>query len=89
MMSRMTTTTPTEPPDFNRRVVESIRAELARQGINWQELGRRVGHNANWVSRRLSPRIDPSYRQPLALADIEAIADVLGVDPAQLVQAAA
>jgi len=59
-------------------VAGEIRAELARQGREQQELARQLGHKPSWLSRRLSGETK------MSVGDLKAIARMLGVPVAQL-----
>lgn len=80
----MATSSP--PPDLNRRVAQEIRAEMARQGLDQQGLADRLNVSQAWVSRRISSRSTRSL--PLTLHDVGRIADVLQMDPGEILTAA-
>lgn len=64
-------------------LIAEIRAEMARQRLTQTELARRLGHRQDWLSRRLTGRVE------LNLGEIDAIAGVLGVPAARLLRPAA
>lgn len=64
---------------LNEAVVTEIRAELSRRGWSQEQLGARLGHNQQWVQRRLASGARPSF------ADIEQLAGVFGMTVEELV----
>ena len=68
----------TEASPLSAKVAEEIRALLARRDMSRSELARRLGVSAMWVSDRLRAQT------PIGLDDLERIAAVLGVAPADL-----
>lgn len=65
----------TELPD---RVAGTIRAELARRSMTQTALAAAIGKDKMYVSRRLSGST------PVDIADLELIAQALGLKPADL-----
>lgn len=68
----------TEVLSLSARVAEEIRVLLARRQMSRSELSRRLGVSAMWVSDRLRGQT------PIGLDDVERIAEVLEVSPAEL-----
>ena len=68
---------------LNEAVAGEIRAELARRQWSQVELATRMGVDQMWLSRRLRAV------KPLTLTEFEAIAQALGLTPADLMGAAA
>lgn len=63
---------------LNDQVAEEIRALLGRKRMSQAELARRLDVSGAWISYRLAGK------QPIDLNDLDAIADVLGVQPGDL-----
>ena len=77
--------TPTDAdPQLSGSVASEIRAEMARRGITQSTLADGLGEHPTWVSRRINTRA----RSPINLDDLDRIARVLAVDPAELVKRA-
>lgn len=72
------TTAPVGTVPLRERVAEELRALLARRKVTPTELGRRLGKSQTWVWRRLEGEV------AFDLNDLEAIAAVLAVTPADL-----
>lgn len=72
------TTAPVGTAPLRERVAEELRALLARRKVTPTELGRRLGKSQTWVWRRLEGEV------AFDLNDLEAIAAVLAVTPADL-----
>jgi transcriptional regulator with XRE-family HTH domain len=56
----------------NRRIADAVRAELARRRLSQAELARQLGYTKPRLWRRMTGRI------PFTVAELEAIASVLG-----------
>lgn len=56
-------------------VAAEIRAWMGRLGVNQAELARRLGHNAQWLSVRISPNATVAMN----LDEMKRIADALGI----------
>lgn len=70
---------------LNSAVVQEIHVALARKDWGQVQLANELGENEAWVSRRLSRRARSSRSGlPLTLADVERIAEALGIDPFDL-----
>jgi transcriptional regulator with XRE-family HTH domain len=67
---------------LTERVAEEIRVLMLRRGVQGGELARTLGVSAAWVSYRLTGK------QPIDLNDLERIANVLEVQPLDLLRAA-
>ena len=63
---------------FEDVVIAEIKAEMARQDMSQAELGRRLGWAQTTVSKRLSRTV------PFRAAELEQVAEALGVSLAQL-----
>lgn len=63
---------------LSARVAEEVRAMLARRGVNKSELARQLGVSHTWVTNRLAGH------QEIGLNDLDRIAEVLGVNIADL-----
>ncbi|SBT64258.1 hypothetical protein GA0070622_1228 [Micromonospora sediminicola] len=48
---------------------------MGRLGVNQAELAKRLGHNAQWLSVRISPRATVAMN----LDEVQRIADALGI----------
>jgi transcriptional regulator with XRE-family HTH domain len=59
-------------------VAANIRAEIGRAGLTKLEVARRLGLSSGGFSLKLSGA------RPITLGEIEAIADMFGLDPAEL-----
>lgn len=59
------------------RIGREIHAEMIRQGLTQEHLANRVDRSQQWVSRRITGRT------PVDAADLEEIAEALGVPVAQ------
>jgi transcriptional regulator with XRE-family HTH domain len=68
---------PDEPP-LAYVVAANIRAEIGRAGLTKLEVARRLGLSSGGFSLKLSGA------RPITLGEIEAIADMFGLDPAEL-----
>lgn len=66
-------------------VSAKIRAELESQGVSQRELARRLNVSQPWVFRRLTENPEVG----LDLADVDAIADALGVPATKFLPAPA
>jgi transcriptional regulator with XRE-family HTH domain len=75
----MSTTPGLRRANLTERVAEEIRAEMGRRRISGAQIARKLGKSEAWVSYRLSGK------QPIDLLDLEAICEVLGVRPVELV----
>lgn len=62
------------------RVASEIRAEMARQKMSGRELARRLERSPNWVSLKVSGS------QVIDLAELELIADALGLGAHKLIE---
>lgn len=62
-------------------VAAEVRAELGRRDMSWAELARRLGVSEGWTSRRL--RVQGAI--PFAMDDLDRIAEVLGIEPVELI----
>jgi len=65
------------------RVAHELRAELDRRGLTQQDLATMLGWSQQRVSRRVAGAV------PLDVAELEAVAAVLGIPPRQLMGATA
>jgi transcriptional regulator with XRE-family HTH domain len=72
------TTTPVEAPPLRERVAEEIRVLLARRRMSAAQLGRQLGVSQTYIWRRLKGET------AFDLDDLDRIAGVLGVAPADL-----
>jgi transcriptional regulator with XRE-family HTH domain len=63
---------------LSEHVAEEVRALLARRRMSGRELARRLHVSPNWVSLRTTGA------QPINMDDLERIADVLDIEPAEL-----
>lgn len=63
---------------FARSVASEIRAHMARAGMTQNQLAIALGWSPAYLSRRLTGAVD------LTLAELEAIADALGVTVTEL-----
>lgn len=61
--------------DNYETVVGEIRAEMARRRLTQGKMANRLGHNQQWVSRRLSGEV------PMTLQDFLAVCGALDVEP--------
>lgn len=59
-------------------VVGELRAEFARRRLSQKKMAARLGHNQQWLSRRLSGDVT------LDLREFVEICDVLGASPAKV-----
>jgi transcriptional regulator with XRE-family HTH domain len=66
---------------FAGRIAQAIRAEMLRQNLTQQELADKLG----WTQRRVSYRLTGD--QPIDVAELEAVARVLGVPLSALIPA--
>lgn len=60
------------------RIAQEIRGEMGRQGITQEILAARLG----WTQRKISYRLTADH--PIDAAELEAVAQALGVDVTQL-----
>lgn len=67
-----------EAGPMNTTLIAEIRAEMGRQRMSQTTLAGKLRRRPDWLSRRLTGRVD------LTVADVEAIASVLGVPPGRL-----
>lgn len=68
------------PGEWTTKIRKRIRATLAEREISAAEVARRAGWRQQYLARRLTPK-NPV---PFSVADIEAIAIAIGIDPAAL-----
>jgi DNA-binding Xre family transcriptional regulator len=73
----------TEELTLSAKVAIEIRAALGRRDMSRSELSRRLGVSAMWVSDRLRGKT------PIGLDDLERIANVLELEPVDLLPTAA
>lgn len=69
------------PSDWTNRVRKRVRATIAESDFREAEVARRAGWTQSYMARRLTAR----KPVPLSVADIEAIARVLGIPPTDLI----
>lgn len=80
----MSLTQPDSAQDAAERVAAEVRAEMARQGVSQEVLGRRLG----WSQRRVSRRVTTGKTAvPFDVAELAAVATALGVPVTQFVGA--
>lgn len=61
-------------------VVDELRAEFARQKISQDKVARRLGHNQQWLSRRLRGEV------PFYLPDFYDICQIVGLEPDEVIR---
>lgn len=66
-------------PNLTERVAKELRREMGGSQISGAQIARKLGKSEAWVSYRLNGK------QPIDLLDLEAICEVLGVEPVDLV----
>ncbi|QJY46697.1 helix-turn-helix domain-containing protein [Pseudonocardia broussonetiae] len=66
------------PPSFTETVAEELRVHLVRRQVTGRELARRLHVSSQWVSQRTRGAV------ALSTADLERIADALGMSPMEL-----
>lgn len=68
----------TDTPSYPSRVSGNIRAEIARRRLTQGEVAEIIGKSVDSIGRRYNGKLD------WTLAEIAALAQYLGIDPAQL-----
>ena len=61
-----------------QRVAATVRAEMARRRVTQDQVAQRLGLSQSAVSRRLGGHL------PFDVAELSAVAEILGVTPASL-----
>lgn len=73
----------TATASLSERVGMEIKVEMVRAGVSGRRLALRLGVSQSWISTRLNGTT------PIDLNELERVADVLGIDGAELLRRAA